>query len=147
MSVIFRKASKDDWKLISSLEKSVASNIYYPIIKEKEVKDYIKKSNVYIVEKDGKPIGTVSYEKKSKDYAYIDGLVVIPEFQNKGYGSNSISWLMKKLVGFNKVGLVTHPHNPKTIVIYLKNGFSIEGWKDDYFGDGEPRIILSRVYE
>ena len=145
MNLNFRKASQKDWELISLLEKSVASNVYFPIINEKEVKDYIKKSIVYIVEKGDLPIGTISYEKKSDIYAYIDGLLIIPKYQDRGYGSKTLGWLMKKLGGYKKVGLVTHPKNSKTIVIYLKQGFVINGWKDDYFGDGEPRIVLSRV--
>lgn len=145
MILNFKKASLNDWEMISSLEKSVANKFYFPIIKEKEVKDYIKKSEVYIVEKDSKPIGTVSYEKKSKNYAYIDGLTINPKYQGRGYGSETIHWLMKKLSKYKRVDLVTHPCNNKSIIIYLKNGFLIESWKDNYFGDGEPRIVLSRI--
>ena len=145
MILNFRKASLNDWEIISSLEKSVANKFYFPIIKEKEVKDYVNKSEVYVIEKDRKPIGTVSYEEKSKYHAYIDGLTINPKYQGRGYGSEAIHWLTKKLSEYKRVDLVTHPHNSKSIIIYLKNGFLIDGWRDNYFGDGEPRIVLSQV--
>jgi ribosomal protein S18 acetylase RimI-like enzyme len=38
--------------------------------------------------------------------------------------------------------LVTHPENTSAIITYLKSGFKIKAWKDNYFGDGQPRILL-----
>jgi len=41
------------------------------------------------------------------------------------------------------IWLITHPLNTPAILLYLKNGFQITGWKDNYYGDSEPRIIFA----
>lgn len=143
MELSFKKLTEDDWKTTTSIEKAVADEkTFKAFTEENEAREYLRKSNVFLVTLDKEPIGTVSYELKDKDRAYIDALTILPEYQGKGYASKVLEWLLIKLKGIKKVDLVTHPHNSKAISIYLKHGFVIEGWKDNYFGDGEPRIEL-----
>ena len=47
-----------------------------------------------------------------------------------------------KLVGDKAIITVTHPQNTGAIILYLEHGFKIVGWKDDYYGDGQPRLML-----
>jgi len=142
MNITYRRAGEKDWKKVSELEKSVDSDIYLAYTTEKDVKEYLNKSTVYFIELDGEPIGTISYEKKSKDHAYFDGLIVHPDYQGHGYATQAVDWLLDKVKNHQKIDLVTHPGNSASVIVYLKNGFKIKGWKDDYFGDGEPRVIL-----
>jgi RimJ/RimL family protein N-acetyltransferase len=142
MNISYRRVEEKDWKKVSELEKSVDSDIYLAYTTEKDVKEYLNKSTVYFIELDDEPIGTISYEKKSKDHAYLDGLIVHPDYQGHGYATQAVDWLLDKVKNYKKIDLVTHPKNSASIIVYLKNGFVITGWKDDYFGDGEPRLIL-----
>ena len=55
---------------------------------------------------------------------------------------------MKKLLELvkgNQVYMITHPKNIAAIILYLKNGFEIASWKENCYGDGEPRLILQRT--
>ncbi len=142
MNITYRPVEEKDWKKVSELEKSVDSGIYLAYTTEKDVKDYLKKSTVYFIELDGEPIGTISYEKKSDNHAYFDGMIVHPDYQGRGYATQAVDWLLNKLKNYKKIDLVTHPGNSASVIVYLKNGFRIKGWKDDYFGNGEPRLIL-----
>lgn len=142
MALSYRKATKNDWETVASLGKSVDDPTYKSITKENEVKDYVAKSEVFIVHLGGRPIGTISYEAKSDKHAYIDGLTVHPRYQRKGYTSNALDWLLGQLKDYQRVDMVTHPQNNTSTRFYLKFGFKIEAWKDNYFGDGEPRLIL-----
>jgi ribosomal protein S18 acetylase RimI-like enzyme len=143
MKLSFKKLTEDDWKITTSIEKAVSDGkIFKAFTEEDESRGYLRKSNVFLVMLGEKPIGTVSYELKDKDHAYIDSMTILPEYQGRGYASKALEWLLAKLKTMKKVDLVTHPYNSKAISIYLKHGFVIEGWKDNYFGDGEPRVEL-----
>lgn len=41
-----------------------------------------------------------------------------------------------------KIDLVTHPENTKAIRLYESLGFKIAERKENYYGDGEPRVVL-----
>ena len=49
-----------------------------------------------------------------------------------------------KEIGNKKIVLTVHPQNNAALRIYLKLGFVIISWKDNYFGDGEPRLYLEK---
>lgn len=49
---------------------------------------------------------------------------------------------LKKMTKYPRIELVVHPHNNPAISLYLSLGFKIESWRDNYFGDGEPRLVL-----
>lgn len=142
--LVFRRATVADWKTIIFLEKSSSSKLFFAYTDKKEAKEYLAKSRVYIIEKSDKPIGTISYEIKSKDHAYFDSLTILPKFRKRGYATEALWWIFKKLKKYRKIDLLTHPHNTAAIRAYLKFGFVIDSWVDNPFGDGEPRIRLAR---
>lgn len=144
MNLSFRKAALADWKTVLFLEKSSSNKLFYAFINGEDVKEYLSKSEVYIIYKSKAPIGTISYEIKNNDHAYFDALTILPRFRNKGYATMALEWIFKKLKKFKTIDLLTHPHNTAAIKVYLKFGFVIDSWKDNPFGDGEPRIRLVR---
>lgn len=89
----------------------------------------------------GKPVGYITYRKKDQELE-IMGLAVLPDYQNKGVvGTLLINQLF---IDADKmpIVMVTHPHNCQAIRFYLKFGFKIIGWKDNYYGNNQPRLIL-----
>lgn len=101
---------------------------------------YLRDSETFIAYKDKKPVGFLSFKVKGDDVE-IKTMVVIPEYQGQGLGQQMMK-LIKKLTHNKEVTLVTHPKNSQAIIFYLKCGFEICGFVDDYFGDGEPRLKL-----
>lgn len=141
-----REATIEDLGLLASLEKTVSNlKTYSAMVTEEEWKEELAKSKVYIIEKDGVAIGNISYELKGGDHAYLNGFVVIPDFQGQGIGREVLARILEELKNMRRIDLATHPHNAKAIRLYLSFGFIIESWKDNYFGDGEPRIVLSKT--
>ncbi len=141
----YKKATEQDWEAVRDLEKkaaSVAPRFFLAYNSEKEMRDYLQKCKVFFVLKDNQPIGTVAYSPKEPGHISIDGLAILPQYAGKGYGTEAMEWLLDQIKDAKKVDLVVHPHNSGAIRIYLKMGFQIEGWKDNYFGDGEPRLEL-----
>lgn len=142
--ITFQKATVNDIKVFIELEKKVAHlKIYSGIIDEDGAREEIENNEVYFIKKDDKIIGSMEYQVKSPNEAYLGGLVIDPDFQGQGFAREAIKFRLDKLKGFKRIWLVTHPHNNKIIRLYLSYGFTIESWKDNYYGDGEPRLVLA----
>lgn len=140
--ITLKQSRKKDWKIVEKMEKSAGSRLFSAMEGEEKIKEYIEKSKVYIILKENNPVGTVSYEIKKDGHVEFNGLIVLPEYRNKGIGSTAMQKALEKVRDL-KAELPVHPENTAALVIYLKLGFKIKGWKDNYFGDGEPRLILA----
>lgn len=107
--------------------------------------DYLRGSEVYVLYEDGKALGFFAF-KEEKSEVELLVIVVIPEKQGKGYGQIMMKKLLELTKG-NTIKLVTHPKNSSAILFYLQSGYEIYGWKDNYYGDGEPRLLLKHEYK
>lgn len=143
IDINLRKAAPNDIETLLSLEKSVDGVKTYSAMTDKEeFLAELKHSNVFIIEKDGQAVGNIIYEIKSPDHAYIGGLVIDPRFQDRGIAREAMSRILKELKNYKRIDLVTHPENTKTIKLYGSLGFIIESRKENYYGDGEPRVVM-----
>ena len=140
----FVKATDNDWPILLELEKSeIGNTIYAPETDMNKFKKVFSKSVVYKVTVDGKLAGFCAYELK-KDEAEITGLLVLKEFRRKGVGELMIKKLVNDLKTADKIKITTSPENIVALRLYLKYGFVIKGWKDNYW-QGQPRLILYRI--
>ena len=115
----------DLWKLTQKeyLEK-INGQWYEEIFKN----DYFKEvdqniGNNYLIKYEDNNIGWLEYELY-KDYIYIIQLHIMPEYQNKGIGTNIINELIK--YGKNKkkdIYLEVLQYNEKALNYYYKMGF------------------------
>ncbi len=143
MSVNLKRAAKADIPILIELEKSVAgTKIYSPMLEEKEWEEALEKEVVYIIEKDGVIAGNVSYKRKEESRVYISGLVISPRFQRQGIGREVIIRILDEIKDAKRIDLVTHPDNTTALKLYQSLGFVIESRKENYYGDGEPRLVL-----
>lgn len=108
---------------------------------EEEI-NYLKGSEVYIAYENRAPIGFFAYKVEGND-AEVKTMAVLPEWQGKGVGREMMRKLFDLTLG-KHLKLVTHPKNSQALIFYLKSGFRVCGWTDNYFGDGEPRLSLER---
>lgn len=144
LTIQLKRATLDDVAVYQALEKSVAgSKTYSALLEKKEIIDEITNKIVYLIKGGDQIVGSISYEMKSVEHAYIDGLLVDPRFQGKGIARKAMEIILEELKKIKRIDLVTHPHNIPAIMLYLSLGFIIESWKDNYFGDGEPRILMA----
>lgn len=141
-----RKATSEDIPAFIEIEKQAPLKIYSAMTTDEEWQKELAKENamVYAIVKGGKVVGNVSYEIKDKDTVYISGLCIGKEVQGKGIGKEVVRLLLDELKKFNKIELATHPENHKAIKIYKSFGFEITSRVENYFGEGEPRIILTK---
>jgi ribosomal-protein-alanine N-acetyltransferase len=112
-----------------------------PAVSVEQLRDYLKDSVVYLGCHGRKVVASFSYRVEKDEAVELLQMVVLPEYQNKGVGKFLMESLLKLTAG-QKIYTVTHPQNTAAIILYLKFGFQIYGWQDNYFGDGEPRLKL-----
>ena len=147
MNTTLKRATVDDIQTYIDIESSIGRiPTYWAITDPEKVKKEIEETICYFLEYEGKIVGSVAYEIKGESHAYFTSVVIRPEFQRKGIASHVMKLLMEgELKDMKRVDLVTHPHNSSAIILYLSLGFIIESWKDNLFGDGEPRIFMAKV--
>ena len=144
--ISLKKATIADIPALLELEKSVAgTKIYSPTLTKNEWKEELQKSEVYLIEKNNVVAGSLLYEKNDNENIYIGGLVINPRFQGQGIAREAMVIVLEKFKGVKRIDLVTHPDNIKAINLYQSLGFIIESRKKNYYGDGEPRIVMARI--
>lgn len=107
------------------------------------VENYLKDSTTYIGYLNDKAVCYFAYKSLDNNKIEFRTTGVLPEFQGLGIGKQIIKFFLN-IFPNNTIELITHPSNIKALILYLKNGFIIKGWIDNYFNDGEPRLILER---
>lgn len=144
MKIEYKTATVADIPTLIAIEQTVAGNKNYsPTLDGGEWKDALTKERVYLLEKGGELVGSASYEIRSDGTVYISGLVVVPKFQGKGIGRDVMHKILADVSGAKRIELVTHPDNAVALRLYEQLGFSIESRKENYYDDGEPRLILA----
>jgi ribosomal protein S18 acetylase RimI-like enzyme len=139
--ITLKQVTEKEWKDVAILEKKSASKTFKAFNREDDVKKYIKNSQVFFIILDKEKIGTVSFEKE-KNSIHFNGLTILKKYRKQGLGSKAIKKVLDKIKDKKKLYLVVHPENNSAIIVYLKSGFKIKEWKNNYFGDGEARLLL-----
>ena len=144
MELKYKKATIKDIPILLTIENTVIGlKTYSTMLEESEWIEAISNGPVYLIEKDEKVVGDMSYEIKSADTAYISGLLILPEFQGQGIAKKAMKFMLNEIRKFKRIDLVTHPDNFKAIKLYESLGFNIESRKENHFGDGEPRVVMT----
>lgn len=110
---------------------------------DQEFLEWIRNDIVYLIEEDGIMVGDISYVVKDADHAYITGLVIVPEFQRRGLARKAMNMIIDELNDFRRLSLDVHPDN-HAVKLYESLGFVATERKENFYGDGEPRIIMVR---
>jgi GNAT superfamily N-acetyltransferase len=72
------------------------------------------------------------------------GFAVLTEFQNQGYGSRMMDYVVNKCDSFDKMTAAVYFDNKTMLTMFLQRGFVIEGFfVDEERFEGEPRHVIS----
>jgi [ribosomal protein S18]-alanine N-acetyltransferase len=102
----------------------------------------ITQNSFYFVKRGSAVVGTVAFRRTAKRSFYISNVAVLPEFRRQGIAKSAVLFVLGKCVGAQRVELAVHPENQIALKLYMSLGFVIESCKENFFGDGEPRLIL-----
>ncbi|MDP3725967.1 MAG: N-acetyltransferase [bacterium] len=143
MSLILKKATVEDIPQLLIIERSIAvTNVYSPMIEESEWEKALQEGPVFLIKQDGALVGNISYENKGSGHYHISGLALMPQFQGKGTGRKVLIKVLKEFKNAKRIDLAVHPNNDSALKLYKSLGFVVESQKENYYGDGEPRLIL-----
>ncbi|MEI6650719.1 MAG: GNAT family N-acetyltransferase [Candidatus Moraniibacteriota bacterium] len=136
------RAGEGDMAVLLGIEETAKDLIVYSWgFTDSEFLEWIRSEVVYLIEENGVMVGDISYVIKDADYAYITGLVIVPEFQRRGLAREAMNMLLDELKGFRHLALDVHPDN-HAVKLYESLGFVATERKENFYGDGQPRIIM-----
>lgn len=144
MLLKYRPVENDkDYHHIVNIEKAAFNRSFdFAIQNIKEAKKFLSDTNLFLVynPKD-QLVGYYSTKLLNKKTLEIVGIAILPKFQQKGIGSQIFKRILKDIKA-PLVKIVTHPYNIAGLKLYFKFGFLIKYLKQNYYGDGQPRLIL-----
>jgi ribosomal-protein-alanine N-acetyltransferase len=142
---LIRATTKDAQTLLEIEKTTIGLKVYSGYFTEKEIEGWINNEIVFLIKNNDIVIGSISYEVKEKDHAYISGLVIKTEFQKQGLARQAMILLFEELKSFKQLSLAVHPDN-HAVKLYGSFGFKEESVVENYFGDGEPRLIMIKNF-
>ena len=147
-NMTFKKITNSDQDVLEYIEvekTAIGDYTYSGIVDFNEAKKQIEENECFNIYEDDVLVGHGEYTMKNPNHAYLGGLVILPEFKSHGIGRKATLFMLEMVKDIDRVDLVTHPHNTAVIRIFLSLGFRIESWKDNYWGDGQPRLVISKI--
>jgi ribosomal-protein-alanine N-acetyltransferase len=143
LPMTLEEASEEDIPLLIGIEKAVPqTKVYSPMLTEREWRQELSENRVLIIKVGDVAVGSIAYAEKSPEHVYISGMIVRPEHQGRGLATAAIQEVVATYPNAKRIDLVTHPDNP-ALKLYESLGFKVEERKENYFGDGEPRMVLA----
>ncbi|HTX49784.1 MAG TPA: N-acetyltransferase, partial [Caulobacteraceae bacterium] len=130
---------------LAAHEQRVADpKLYGPPLDRDACAREIAHNALYFVEKDGSLAATAAWKLRDDGSAYLCNIAVDPDFRRRGIARAATLFLLEEAKGCARIDLVTHPENAAAIALYHSLGFAIQSHEEDYFGDGEPRVVMLR---
>ena len=141
--LIFKRAISEDASILVDLENRVAEPKTYgqPLDFDGAVRE-INNNAFYFIKSDGVIVGTAAYLQRPDKSVYLSNIALDPTYRNRGIGRKTMLFLLTENSDANRIDLVTHPENQAALRLYMSFGFEVESRKENYFGDGEPRLVL-----
>lgn len=142
-----QRAGAGDVETLIAIEQSVPkTDVYSPMLTESGWQKEMAQYTVDLIKISEKAVGSIAYAEKEPGHVYISGVIVSPEYQGRGIARSAIQQILDAYSNAYRIDLVTHPDNP-ALKLYESLGFKVEERKEDYFGDGQPRLVLALTRE
>ena len=133
------EGTEADFENFFALERKLAGPTYWPETKPEQI--YGENKFFYMIKTGDKIVGQIQYEKQKDNTIYLNVMAIDPDFQGRGLGTEAMKQFLAKVSGASKVWLVTHPEN-RAVKLYESFGFKITERKENYFGNGTPRVVM-----
>jgi len=138
--MIVREATQRDVKTCARIEKQVSAESIEII--EDEIEKQIEEEDhfIFVAEEEERVVGFISAEwQRWNNSLYIDSLYIDENYRRKGYGSQLLKQMIKKSreIRSKKVFIDVEAGNTHAIILYLKHGFEINGYVQDFYRSKE----------
>lgn len=138
------QADKQDLTAIDALEQQCFAGHCYPDFFFRQALDCWPDGLLVAKDGDNNILGYLLASNSAKPaVAWILSIAVSECARGKGIATKLISALLSQLsVEVNQINLTVAPDNPAK-ALYLRSGFTENGFESDYFGEGQPRLLMS----
>jgi ribosomal protein S18 acetylase RimI-like enzyme len=141
-----KRATIEDANDLVAFEHRVADpKLYGPILDLAGAIEQIERNIFYFIKLGDAVIGTAAYQVRTDQTVYIGNVAVDPIYRRQGIAHEVVRRILEACREARRVELVTHPENEDALRLYKSLGFVVEGRIENYFGDGEPRLLLALV--
>ena len=144
MQLTIEPATLNDALTLVAFERKVADPKTYgpPLGVQGAIKE-ISENTFYFIKRGDILVATAAYRLRSDKSVYISNVAVDPKYRRQGIARTVMLFILEKCKGSSRIELVVHPENENAIQLYSSLGFKVESRQENYFGDGEPRLVLA----
>ena len=141
--VLLEPATVEDVDTLVAFVRKVADpKIYGPTLDAQGALQEISENTFYFIKTGALAVGTAAYCLRPDKSVYIS-IAVDPTYRRQGIARAAMSFILEKCKGAHRIDLVTHPENKNALQLYASLGFKVESRRENFFGDGEPRLVLA----
>jgi [ribosomal protein S18]-alanine N-acetyltransferase len=144
--VCVRPAAPADFESLHEVDGRVFGELAYPYFTLRQLFDAFP--NCWLVAASRTELVGYSFGVPSTDhtYAWLFGLAVDPNHRGRGHGTRLTRETLHLLgaMGVEQVYLTVEPANDLAIRLYRKFGFQESGYRKNYFGPGDHRLVMAR---
>lgn len=150
---LVRVAQIQDLSTVRRIEEESKGKLYFGLGTPEQQRVFFETGGtIFIIMADGEVIGTTSFKPEGKNAesdgkaVHIPQLAILPPYQGNGYGAQAARLLLEEVrrQGFEVAWGQIHPDNTTSLNLWKGLGFDVVDSSPDYFGDGEPRLIVEK---
>lgn len=140
------RANANDAHYLLELEARISGNPDSLSITLQEAEEEILENTLYLIRHQSNLVGTIAYKMRPDNSIYIGGVVVDPAYRRRGVGRAAMQYVLDKFKDAKRIDLVVHPKNKPARKLYESLGFIGQELVEDYYGDGQPRLVMAKEY-
>ncbi|WP_211164415.1 GNAT family N-acetyltransferase [Shewanella salipaludis] len=142
--VCVRPATRDELAQIYRLECVVFGEHCYPDFFFRQSLDCWPAGLLVALDAEQRLLGyLLAVTSERQGQLWILSVAVSPEMRGRGIGAALVRALLQAVpAGATQILLTVDPANP-AVHLYLRLGFVETGFEADYFGEGEPRLVMT----
>ncbi|MGB3437385.1 MAG: N-acetyltransferase [Actinophytocola sp.] len=143
--VSVRQAVPDDFEALHEVDGRVFGDLGYPYFTLRQLFDGFPECWLVAAGSKGLVGYSLGVPSIDRSYAWLFGLAVDAAHRNRGYGRRlTVATLdMLRAMRVETVRLTTEPENEAAIRLYQAFGFRETGFRKNYLGPGEHRLLMT----
>ena len=140
---MLKRAMATDVDLVVAFESEVMNErLYGKPLDHPAAKSEIETNEYFLYLSEGRVVATGALRRREDGSAYLSNIAVHPNVRRKGFARAMMSHLQSLSDGAPSIDLAVHPENQAALALYVSQGFTPKHIRENFFGDGEPRIVM-----
>ena len=143
---MLRRAVATDVDLVVAFETEVMDEkLYGKPLDHAAATSEIETNAYYLHLSEGRVVATGAIRRREDGSAYLSNIAVHPNARRTGLARAMLGHLLALSDGATSVDLAVHPDNQAACALYVSLGFTPTHIHENFFVDGEPRMVMQRV--